>query len=96
MNKRILKICECLAHRFLSSIETRDDITIFLCGGTSKEEATFRSSLGKHLMSLKLKYRYSVYFPENMFFEMILGHKKYDLLSLENLLANSVNCIGRN
>jgi|GEM_PF-766617 len=93
IDTRILNICQELVDRFLASSIKRDEITIFLCGGASKNEAEFRVALGTAIKSLKSKYQYSVYYPERVFVELILGHKRYDLLSLENLLANSVNTV---
>lgn len=69
------------------------DISLFLCGGASKEQASFRFMLGKKIASLQSRYMYSVYYPETLFSEVINGYGKIDLLSLENHLANSVNAI---
>lgn len=93
LDPRIINICQELVDRFLAPSSIREEITIFLCGGASKQEAEFRIVLGTAIKSLKSKYQYSVYYPESMFVELVLGHKKYDLLSLENLLANSVNTV---
>lgn len=93
VDPRIINICNELAHRFLSPSNERNEITFFLCGGASKEEAKYRNDLGTAIKSLKSKYQYSVYYPESMFVELMFGHKKYDLLSLENLLADSVDSV---
>jgi len=93
INDKILDVCKELVDRFLAPSSKRDEITIFLCGGASKKEAEFRVALGTAIKSIKSKYQYSVFYPESMFVELILGHKHYDLLSLENLLANSVNTV---
>jgi len=49
--------------------------------------------LGAKISEIHSWYEYSIYYPEDMFVELILGHQKKDLLSLENLLANSVNVV---
>lgn len=93
MDPIVLDICKRLKDKLLSSSSDREEITIFLCGGVSQLDSELRYTLGTKLESIKSKYRYSVYYPESMFVELILGHKKYDLLSLENLLASSVNTV---
>ncbi len=82
-----------LPERLLPVWHAGDDISIFLCGGASKEEMQFRLAIQARIIALKSPYRYSVHLPENMFLELILGHRKYDLLSLENLLAENVNTV---
>lgn len=93
IDQKIFEIVKKLENKFLISSELNKEISIFLCGGASKEEAEFRCKLGDRISSIKSKYRYSVFYPESLFLELILGHKSYDLLSLENLLANSVNTV---
>lgn len=69
------------------------DISIFLCGGASKDQALFRYRLGKTITTLQSKYMYSVYYPETLFTEVMSGYKRVDLLKLENQLAESVNSV---
>ncbi len=88
----ILQIAERLKKHFL--LETASaDITIFLCGGAGKKELAFRRLVGTSICKIRSKYRYSVYYPEDMFVELVLGHQKQDLLTLENLLASSVSAV---
>jgi hypothetical protein len=70
-----------------------DDVSIFLCGGASPTESDFRRALGSAVSATRSKYRYSVYYPEDLFVELILGHQRQDLLTLENLLAASVSAV---
>lgn len=70
-----------------------EDISIFLCGGAGKKQAQTRVQLGRKLSLRRSKYRYSVYFPETLFNDLVMGHSREDLLQLESLLAHSVNCI---
>jgi len=67
--------------------------TIFLCGGASKEEALMRFELKDAIKNTKSSDHYNVYMPEDIFLELLMGYKKYDSLSLENILAKSVNSI---
>lgn len=91
MNPKILKIASKIKKEFLDESRDPSKISIFLCGG--KKEYLFRKKVGEKLASIHSGYTYSVYYPEDMFIELILGHQKYDLLSLENLLADSVNAV---
>jgi hypothetical protein len=93
IDPKVLDICQQLKDKLLSPSSDREEITIFLCGGAAQAETGFRLALGTKLGKIRSKYRYSVYYPESMFVELILGHRKYDLLSLENLLASSVNTV---
>lgn len=92
MNPRIIEIASQLRDRFLGPAST-SDISIFLCGGAAGAEFELRRKLGDALAALKSKYRYSVFYPEDMFVELVLGHQKQDLLTLENLLASSVSAV---
>lgn len=69
------------------------DTSIFLCGGASKEQSQIRFRLGKFIEIINSKYSYSIFYPETLFTEILLGHNKTDLLSLENFLAESVNAV---
>lgn len=93
MNPRILDIVGRLRTRFLNELPSSNEISLFLCGGSGASEAEFRKELGQQISQMRSKYTYSVYYPEDMFIELILGHQRQDLLSLENLLADSVHCV---
>jgi hypothetical protein len=93
MEQSILEIAGELMEIFLAATSSEEDILLFLCGGASPADSSFRRQLGNQLVQRRSKYRYSVYYPEDMFLELILGHGKYDLLSLENLLADSVSAV---
>lgn len=92
MNPRVIRIASSLRDHFFGP-SARADISIFLCGGARPEERALRRKLGDAVGALKSKYRYSVHYPEDMFVELVLGHQKQDLLTLENLLARSVSAI---
>lgn len=93
MDPRIIKLATRLKDHFLDSFLKRDDVSIFMCGGSASPQMLFRRELGTVVSATKSKYRYSVYYPEDMFVELILGHQRQDLLTLENLLAESVSAV---
>jgi hypothetical protein len=91
---RIVNVAKKLKDSFFESYVKRDEeVSIFLCGGSSPAEEKFRRDLGARISAIKSKYRYSVFYPEDMFVELILGHQRQDLLTLENLLAKSVSAV---
>jgi len=93
MNSLVVQIASQLREYFLESFLRRNDVSIFLCGGASPSDTDFRRNLGTAIAKTKSKYRYSIYYPEDMFVELILGHQRQDLLTLENLLAESVSAV---
>lgn len=93
INSKVLHISNSLKIAFLDSLQTENLVSIFLCGGNSIAESTFRRHLGHNISKIHSKYEYSVYYPEDMFIELILGHQRKDLLSLEELLAKGVHCV---
>jgi hypothetical protein len=93
MRKDILRIVRILEQQFLNPADDHDEISIFLCGGSDNKSALLRRSIGDKIVGKASSYRYSVYYPEDMFIELIMGSQKRDLLTLENLLANSVDSV---
>lgn len=95
MHSKIIEIADKLNKQFLNKSQDLNEISIFLCGGSDKEQKKFRRKIGEKICgtSKHSNYKYSVYYPEDMFMELILGHQKKDLLSLENLLAGSANAV---
>jgi len=93
LNRKILDIAHTLETSFLDPLQASNDISLFLCGGSTAAETKFRRKVGDYISKMKSNYRYPVYYTEEMFMEQILGHQKQDLLSLENLLADSVHCV---
>jgi len=95
LHSKIIEIANKLNKQFLDKSQNLNEISIFLCGGSGKEEEKFRRKVGEKICSTsKLSnYKYSVYYPEDMFIELILGHQKQDLLTLENLLADSASAV---
>jgi hypothetical protein len=67
--------------------------TIFLCGADLNEEKGLRGRIAKELTSIWNSYFYDIIYPEEIFDELMYGYKAKDLLSLENMLAESVDAI---
>ncbi len=68
--------------------------TIFLCGAGKSQKTTTRYKIAQELT---MNYKYSMYFdliyPEDIFDELLYSSHATDLLSLENLLADSVDAV---
>lgn len=93
MITKILKVAENLHAELSRKSEQRKLISIFLCGGNSPDQSKKRRALGRTISSARSKYRYPVFYPEHLFLDILLGHEKHDLLSLENILAESVTAV---
>lgn len=66
------------------------NVDLFLCGGASdKSKISNRDELRKRLEKNK---KLSIFYPEDMFMEL-LSRKKYDLFTLENFLAENSDLI---
>jgi hypothetical protein len=92
MNPLVIAIASDLTDHFLHQLSA-SDVSIFLCGGSNPTEQALRRKVGTELVALRSKYRYSIFYPEDMFIELVLGHQKQDLLTLETLLARSVGAV---
>jgi len=68
-------------------------ITIFLCGAAMSETSKIRFKVAEILKSFWYSFYYDIIFPEEMFEELLYSSHSKDLLSLENLLAESVDAI---
>jgi uncharacterized protein YlbG (UPF0298 family) len=64
--------------------------TVFLCGAdiTQKDKVRYKIS-----NALQRRYLYDIIYPEDIFDELLYSSKTKDLLSLEGLLADSVDAI---
>ncbi len=68
----------------------KGNIDVFLCGAAStKKKTSYRDLLRNELKNAK---RVSILYPEDLFMEL-LNRKKYDLLTLEKLLAKNSDYI---
>lgn len=93
MKIQVLEVTNQLLSYFEQELKGANEITLFLCGGSGNEESRLRLALGKQISQISSKYTYSVYYPEDMFTELISSHQSTNLLTLENTLANSVHCV---
>ena len=67
--------------------------TVFLCGAGPDTKGSVREQIKDALLSARNSYRYDVFFPEDLFEELISGPRRQDLISLENMLADSVDAV---
>jgi hypothetical protein len=83
----------------LISKKIRDDIykpafslrtTVFLCGADINQKDKIRYQIAQ---ALKWKFRFDIIYPEDIFDELLHSSKTQDLLSLEGLLADSVDAV---
>ncbi len=85
------------------SLKIRDDIylpsynyktSIFLCGANMIQTDAMRYRIAQALTnSSRYWYMYDIIYPEDIFEELLYSSKSKDLLSLEGLLADSVDAI---
>lgn len=67
--------------------------TIFLCGAQLDNKDKIRYKIAERFKSFRYSFMYDLVFPEEIFDELLHSAKTKDLLSLENLLADSVDAI---
>lgn len=84
------------------SLKIRDDFfrpvntyktTIFLCGADLSQKDKIRYKIATALNSWWYSIYYDIIYPEDIFDELLYSSQSKDLLSLENLLAESVDAI---
>lgn len=67
---------------------------VFLCGAGKNEKGSVRAQIDKHLRDWRFFfYRYDIVYPEDLFDELLYGENHQDLLTLEGILADSVDAI---
>lgn len=88
--------CKKLAKRirddFYKPINTYK-INVFLCGADISLTNKLRFKVAKEFSHFWNAYWYEIIYPEGIFDELLYSSKSKDLLSLENLLADSVDVI---
>lgn len=67
--------------------------SIFLCGAAITDTSKIRYKLKEALSDWWNSYQYDLVFPEDIFDELLYSRQGKDLLSLENLLAESIDTI---
>lgn len=70
--------------------EKSSTIKVFLCGGDVTDEKFGRYKLAQ---ALNKKKRFEIFYPEDLFDDLLAGQGQHSLLSLENILADSVDVI---
>ena len=76
-------------HKPLNTFKT----TMFLCGGDISLKDKLRFKVANEIKNFWNSYRYEIVYPEDIFDELLYSSRSKDLLSLENLLADSVDVI---
>lgn len=70
--------------------KSKRKITIFLCGADIRDTKTARARMA----ALFSEYpRYEIHYPEDLFDDLLSGQGQHSLLSLENILADSVDAV---
>lgn len=91
-NKTYIEISEIINNKILEKLkETR--LTVFLIGAGEKNRDSIREKIRSELISKKYRTWFDVYYPENIFEALMKGKIGFNLLDLENILADSVNTI---
>jgi hypothetical protein len=67
--------------------------TMFLCGADISLKDKLRYRIAEEFKNFRGFYSYEIIYPEDIFDELLYSSKSKDLLSLENLLADSVDII---
>jgi len=67
--------------------------TFFLCGSDITQKDKMRYKIAKELGNQWDSFRYDIIYPEDIFEELLYSPQAKDLLSLENLLAESVDAV---
>jgi hypothetical protein len=67
--------------------------TVFLCGADIKQSDKIRAKIAQALNDKKHSYLFDVIYPEDIFDDLLYSSQSKDLLSLENLLADSVDAV---
>lgn len=73
-------------------LKTRN-LNVFLVGAARGSPGSLRDSVRNELLKWKYLSYMDIYYPEELFTELLGRGKDYDLLSLENLLAGSVHAV---
>ncbi|MFX0195472.1 MAG: retron St85 family effector protein [Candidatus Hodarchaeota archaeon] len=86
------EISKCINEDIFPKLRTRG-LTVFLVGGGQESLTSVREPIRKELINRPYHNWLDVYYPEELFEELILSRAHFDLLSLENLLAKSVHAV---
>lgn len=68
-------------------------ITLFLCGAGKQNKNSMREKVARAFKENWYFYKYLLVYPEDVFEDILSGVGRQDLISLENILADSVDAI---
>ncbi len=86
------EISKCINEDVFAKLGKRS-LTVFLVGAGQESPNSIRESIRKELTKSRYYNWLDVYYPENLFEELMGSKANFDLLSLENLLAKSVHAV---
>lgn len=93
MHPKIHEIANELRRYFIYQQDASSEYSIFLCGAARTNPSSIRDDVRAKIEGKKSKFTYRVYYPEDLFVELLLGHQRKSLLDLENLLATNVSSV---
>lgn len=70
--------------------KNKNKVTVFLCGGDLNDPFFYRNKVKR---VLETHPKIEIFYPEELFDELLYGQGQHSLLSLENILADSVDVI---
>ncbi|XQK49223.1 retron St85 family effector protein [Escherichia coli] len=70
--------------------KNKNKVTVFLCGGDLNDPFFCRNKVKR---VLETHPKIEIFYPEELFDELLYGQGQHSLLSLENILADSVDVI---
>ena|SRR5436190_1870912 len=88
--------CAVLAWKIKSEVYepfVSDRRSIFLCGADPRQPNNLRSKVAEGLVGPRYSYYFDLIYPEEIFEDLLYSPQSRDLLSLENLLADSVDAL---
>ncbi|MCL5037341.1 MAG: retron St85 family effector protein [Chloroflexi bacterium] len=88
------EISKTINEEIFPKLKEEESLKIFLVGAGRESKKSIREDIRKGLTMMR-RYRgwIDIYYPENLFEELLSKGTMYDLLSLENLLADSVHAV---
>ncbi len=91
-DKIYIEISEAINEKILKKLK-ENRLTVFLIGAGKDKRDSVREKIRLELISSKYRTWFDVYYPEDIFEGLMKGKIGFNLLELENLLANSVHSI---
>lgn len=92
MNGRLTRISDSLNKEVFQRLG-QETITVFLVGASKAATNSLRDPVRKELLGKSYVRGFRVYYPEELFDELLSGKHKSNILELENMLAKSVHAV---